>query len=456
MSDLWGGRFHEPMDQALRRFSSSFPVDRRLARQDLQGSRAHAEALAAAGFLPEAERQLLFEALQQLEGEIEAGTFPPEAAALELLPEDIHSAIETRLTELCGEAAKRLHAGRSRNDQVVTDVLLWLKEASAEVEEAVRGAARALVEQAEKHQSTWIHAYTHLQRAQPLSLAHHLLAHVEALRRDVERLVEARRRADRSPLGAGAGAGSSLPLDREATAHRLGFARVATHSIDAVADRDWAIEFTGACALIMTHLSRLAEELVLWSAPEFGLVTLGDAWCTGSSMLPQKRNPDVAELVRGKTARVHGRLLSLHGLLKGLPLSYNRDLQEDKEALFDAADTTRDCARLLAGALGSARFHPSRPVGLDFSAATDLAEELVRRGVPFRLAHERVGRLVAACESSGRGLAGATPAELREAGLDGLDPALLTPEGSVRAKRTLGSTHPAEIERALAAARAWV
>jgi argininosuccinate lyase len=279
---------------------------------------------------------------------------------------------------------------------------------------------------------------------------------VEALGRDLQRLQEARQRADRCPLGAGACAGSTLPLNRERTAARLGFARVAENSIDAVADRDWALEFSAVCALVMTHLSRLAEELVLWSSAEFSLVRLGDAWCTGSSMLPQKRNPDVAELVRGKAARLQGSLLTLHGLLKGLPLAYNRDLQEDKEALFDSAETTRDCARMLAGAVRSARFQTPPGGGADYSMATDLAEELVRRGVPFRLAHERIGRLVAACEATGRGLDEASEGELASAGLDGIDRALLTPQGSIEAKRTLGSTHPEQVGRALEAVRAWL
>ncbi len=457
MSDLWGGRFREGLDRTLRRFSTSLPVDRRLARYDVAVSRAHAEVLATAGLLPEPDRTALYEALQRVGREIDSGDFPPPGA-LEAadVAEDIHAAIEARLVELCGDAARRLHAGRSRNDQVVTDVLLWLKEAAGEVGESLRIVARALLDQAEKHQDTVIYAYTHLQRAQPIVLAYHLLAHVEALKRDLERLEAAARRADRSPLGAGACAGSSLPLDREAAARRLGFERVAIHAMDAVSDRDWAIEFTGVCALAMTHLSRLAGELVLWSTVEFGLVTLGDAWCTGSSMLPQKRNPDVAELVRGKTARVHGHLLALHELVKGLPLAYNRDLQEDKELLFDAADTTRDCSRVLAGAVRSARFHPARAAGPDFSSATDLAEELVRRGVPFRSAHERIGRLVAACEAAGVGLAAATEEALAAAGLADLDRALLTHAGSIVAKRTLGSTHPTEVARALAAAKAWL
>jgi argininosuccinate lyase len=285
-------------------------------------------------------------------------------------------------------------------------------------------------------------------------MAHHLLAHFEALDRDVGRLQDARARADRSPLGAGACAGSTLPLDRAANAERLGFARVSENSLDAVADRDWAIEFVSACALIMTHLSRIAEELVLWSSQEFAAAKIGQAWCTGSSMMPQKRNPDVAELVRGKASRVHAALLSLHSLLKGLPLAYNRDLQEDKEPLFDASDTTRDCARLLAAAVASVELKAPSAGALDFSAATDLAEELVRRGIPFREAHERVGTLVTTCEQAGRSLEEATDDELNAAGLEGFDRALLTPLGSVRAKKTLGSTSPDEVARALSKAKA--
>jgi len=321
------------------------------------------------------------------------------------------------------------------------------------VEDAVRQVQAALVDRAEAHRGLIVPAYTHLQQAQPILLAHHLLAHFEALQRDIGRLRDARHRADRSPLGAGACAGSSLPLDRLVTAARLGFAGVAGNSIDAVADRDWAIEFASACALVMTHLSRLAEELIVWSAQEFGMARIGDAWCTGSSMMPQKRNPDAAELVRGKTPRVHGALVALLGLLKGLPLTYNRDLQEDKHHLFDVADTTRDAARVLAAALASTAFQAPRRTGPDFSVATDLAEELVRRGIPFRTAHERVGRLVRFCEADGRSLAEATDVELAEAGLADLDRDLLTVRGSIASKRTLGSTAPGEVARALGLAK---
>jgi argininosuccinate lyase len=456
MTDLWGSRFSQPLDATMRRFSSSFHVDRRLVMEDLHASDAHAHALRDACVLSEEEFGRLHAALGQIADEVREGRFPPPASGVDdsrEIPEDIHSAIEGRLVAICGETGRRLHAGRSRNDQVVTDVLLWLKNASSAVEAAVINVQRALVDRAEVHRDLVIAEYTHLQRAQPVLLAHHLLAHFEALDRDVARLRDARARADRSSLGAAACAGSSLPLDREATARRLGFARVATNSIDAVSDRDWAIEFVSACALVMTHLSRLSAELVLWSTQEFAMARIGDAWCTGSSMMPQKRNPDVAELVRAKAARVDGALVTLLGLVKGLPLAYNRDLQEDKEPLFDAADTTRDAAIVLAAALASTEFREPRAAGADFSAATDLAEELVRRGVAFRDAHDRVGALVRACEERGHGLDGASDAQLDAAGLAGLDRHLLTARGSIEAKRTLGSTAPAEVARALAHAR---
>jgi argininosuccinate lyase len=452
VTKLWGGRFTGELDAELRRFSSSLPFDRRLAAFDVQGGRAHAAALRDAGVLDEDEMRALATAFDRIEEEIAAGTFPPQAEGDEL-PEDVHSAVEARLVELCGETGRRIHAGRSRNDQVVTDLLLWLREKSERVESEIRELQFALVDAAEAHESVVIFAYTHLQRAQPVLLAHHLLAHFEALDRDVDRLRDARSRADRCPLGAGACAGSSLPLDRGRTAERLGFARVAENSLDAVSDRDWALEFVSACAIALDHMSRLAEEIVLWSSGEFGIVTLDDAWCTGSSMLPQKRNPDVAELVRGKAARVHGHLMALHSLIKGMPLAYNRDLQEGQEPLFDAADATEGCARMLAGAIASAVFHEPAADAADMSAATDLAEELVRRRVPFREAHERVGRLVAACEAGGRGLADATDEELAAIGLADLDRELLTARGSIAAKKTFGSTAPAEVARALATAR---
>jgi argininosuccinate lyase len=448
VSDTWGGRFSEPLAAAMRRFSTSLPVDRRLVREDLACSRAHAQGLHDASLLGADDLRALEEAIDQVAREVDAGEFPPDGLGADA-PEDIHSAIEARLVALCGDVARRLHAGRSRNDQVATDVLMWLRESLKGLEVDVREVQRVLLAQAQAHRATLGFAYTHLQRAQPVLLAHVLLAHVEALERDRERLAQARERADRCPLGAGACVGSGLPLDREASARRLGFARVAMNSLDATGDRDWAIEAVAACAQVMTHLSRLAEELVLGSTQEFGTVRLADAYSTGSSMMPQKRNPDVAELVRGKSARILGALVTLHALCKGLPLAYNRDLQEDKEPLFDAVDTTGDCLRLMAATVATATFRAPQARGPELSSATDLAEELVKRGLPFRTAHERVGQLVAACERSGRGLDAATDAELATAGLDGVDRALLSPEGSVRAKRTLGSTHPHEVERQL-------
>jgi argininosuccinate lyase len=452
VTDLWGGRFAQQPEELLRAFSSSLPVDRRLAPYDVIGSKAHARALHDVGVLSEEQYRQLLAAFSQIESEIEDGAFPPPYTP-SALPEDVHSAIESRLVELCGETGYRIHTGRSRNDQVVTAVMLWLKDASREVEAAVREVQRALVAKAQEYRELVSHAYTHLQRAQPVLLAHHLHAHFEALERDVGRVVDARQRADRSALGAGACTGSSFSLDRATTARRLGFARVAGNSIDAVADRDWAIEFVAACALVMTHLSRLAEELVIWSSQEFGMARTADAWTTGSSALPHKRNPDVAELVRGKAARVVGDLVTLHGVLKGLPLAYNRDLQEDKEPLFDAADTTRDAALTLAKAIAHTEFRPPREAGPDFSTALDLAEELVRRGVPFRTAHQRIGVMVHRLEAEGRGLPEADDDELAQVGLSTMDRSLLTAVGSIEAKRTQGSTAPAEVARELDQAR---
>jgi argininosuccinate lyase len=454
VSDLWGGRFQEELSDTLRRFSSSLSVDRRLVMHDLTGTKAHAGALRDAGVLSEDEYDGILSGLAQIASEVRTESFPPAIEDSAPIPEDIHSAVEARLVELCGEAGYKIHAGRSRNDQVVTDVLLWLKEAVFDVERAVREVQRTLIAKAQQYRDQVIPAYTHLQRAQSVLLAHHLHAHFEALERDLGRLRDAGRRADRCPLGAGACAGSSLPLDREVTADRLGFARVSANSIDAVADRDWAIEFVSACALIMTHLSRLAEELILWSSGEFGMVRLADSWTTGSSALPHKRNPDVAELVRGKAAAVLGDLVTLHGLLKGLPLAYNRDLQEDKAPLFRAADATSDSARVLAAAIATAEFTPPRSAGPDFSTTLDLAEELVRQGMPFRTAHQAIGRLVRRLEEDGRGLAEATDGELAELGAAGLDRRLLTAKGSIESKRTLGSTSPSEVARELEEARA--
>ncbi len=456
MSDLWGGRFQEELNDTLRRFSSSLGVDRRLVLYDLTGTKAHAAALQDAGVLSSAEYDTILTGLAQIAAEVRAGTFPPAADATPL-PEDVHSAVEARLVGLIGETGHKVHAGRSRNDQVVTDVLLWLKDASLEIERAVRDVQDALMTKAEEYHAAIVPAYTHLQRAQPVLLAHHLHAHFEALERDLGRLRDAGRRADRCPLGAGACAGSSFPLDRHATAERLGFAGVSGNSIDAVADRDWAIEFVSVCALIMTHLSRLAEEVVLWSSEEFGRARLADAWSTGSSALPHKRNPDVAELVRGKAATVAGDLVTLHGLLKGLPLAYNRDLQEDKAPLFRAADTTRDSARVLAGAIASIEFQPATHgwAGLldraRFGGRTGPARYSVPHGASRRRAVDSgLGSIRSGPVGGHRSRVGYA----RRA--HGIDRRLLTAQGSIESKRTYGSTSPAEVRREVEEARSML
>ena len=455
MTELWSGRATAAMDRRLREFSSSLSVDQRLAAYDLRASRAHASALRDAGVLSDDEHDELTAALQQFEAEVSAGTFLRGVDPNEP-PEDIHSLIENRLIETLGDLGARLHAGRSRNDQVVTATLLWLRDSAAAVKYAVRQVQRALVDRAEQYQELIIPAYTHLQRAQPVLLAHHLLAHFEALQRDIERVEDAARRADRCALGAGACSGSGIALDRDATAKRLGFGRVSLNSLDAVADRDWAIEMISSCTLVMTHLSRLAEELVQWSSAEFGMARIGDAWTTGSSAMPQKRNPDVAELVRGKVGRVLGDLTAMHMMVKALPLAYNRDLQEDKGVLFDAVYTTIACADALAGALATTKFYEARPAGPDFMAAMDLAEVLVEKGVPFRTAHHDVGVLVTKLEADGRGLPEATPEELASLGGGVVSAPSLTARWCVERKLTQGSTAPEEVEYALVAAKAFI
>ncbi len=452
MTDLWGGRFAQDPDERLRRFTSSLPVDRRLARYDIAGSKAHAAALRDAGVLSPEEYDTVVGGFTRIESEVDQGEFPPRDSTP--LPEDVHSVLESRLVSICGEVGYKVHAGRSRNDQVVTAVLLWLKDAGREVELALREVQRSLIAKAHEYRDLEVYAYTHLQRAQPILLGHHLHAHYEALERDIGRLRDAARRADRSPLGACACAGTSIPLDRAETARRLGFATVAGNSIDAVSDRDWAVELVSACALAMVHLSRLAEDLVIWSSQEFAQARTADAWTTGSSALPQKRNPDIAELVRGRAARVMGDLVGLLAVMKGLPLAYNRDLQEDKEPLFNAVDTTRESALALAGVVAHTEFRAPRETVPDFATAVDLAEELVRRGVPFRQAHRRVGTLVQKLERDGRGLTETTDEELAQIGVDHTVRSLLTTRGSIEAKRTSGSTAPGEVAKALEEARA--
>ncbi len=449
----WGGRFRKPMDPLLERVSGSLEFDRRLWKQDLRGSAAHARMLARQGIVSREEGEQLVRGLEQVERELEAGTFPFDPAL-----EDIHMNVERRLLALVGPVAGRLHSGRSRNDQIALDLALWMRDAIGDVRSALLALRRALVERAGGEIDVVLPGYTHLQRAQPVRLAHHWLAHERAFARDDGRLRDARARMDRSPLGAGALAGSTLPLDRETTARELGFAGPAANSLDAVSARDAALELLSALAILMVHLSRVCEELVLWSSAEFGFVELDDAFSTGSSLMPQKKNPDPAELVRGKSGRVIGDLVSLLVTLKGLPLTYNRDMQEDKEPVFDAVDTAVDSLLLIAGVvrtLAVRRDAMARAASDPLLLATDLAEHLVMRGVPFREAHECVGRLVAHSVETGTPLDRISPSALR-----GFHPALDVDPGSFfRAERSLeargthGGPSRGAVEAALADAR---
>lgn len=449
MSTLWHGRFEEGPSDELLAYTVSLPFDRGLATDDLAGSRAHVRGLARAGLLDEAERDAVLDALDVVEAELAEGSFAFVAS-----DEDIHTAIERRVTEIAGAPGAKLHTGRSRNDQVATDLRLYARRAGAEVADAVLDLAEVLAARAEAAGETYLPGYTHLQRAQPVLLAHHLLAHVWALLRDVDRLCDAHGRADVSPLGAGALAGSSLPLDPEATARDLGFAAPFENSLDAVSDRDFVAESVFALTLCGVHLSRLGEEIVLWSSDEFGFLHLHDAWSTGSSMLPQKKNPDIAELARGKAGRLIGDLTAVLVTLKGLPLAYNRDLQEDKEPLFDAVAQVGTGAQALAGLLATATFDEQAmqaAADTPAAAATDLAEFLVERGVPFREAHALVGGMVRAAAQDGPSLRELVTVDER-LGSDAA--ALLAPGASVRRRTTRGGAGPRAVADQLERARA--
>lgn len=446
---LWHGRFADGPAAALMALSVSLPFDRRLAAEDLAGSRAHVTMLAAVGILTDAERDSVLDALDTVAAELADGSF-----AFVPSDEDIHTAVERRVTELAGDAGAKLHTGRSRNDQVATDLRLWTKTAARAVVAAVHGLQQALLARADDAGDLAVPGYTHLQHAQPVLLAHHLLAHVWALGRDVERWQRVVDAADSSPLGAGALAGSSLPLDPDHTAAALGFSRRFRNSLDAVSDRDFVAEAVFAAALAQVHLSRIGEELVLWASTEFGFVTLDDAFATGSSMMPQKKNPDVAELVRGKAGRVIGDLTGLLTVLKGLPLAYNRDLQEDKEPLFDAVDTLQRSLLALTGMVTTITFVPAAlraQVDDPFLAATDLAELLVRRGTPFREAHAIVGGLVRDALAGDGALVDLVAADPR-LGAEGA--ALLAPGGSVARRTTPGGGGPEPVAAQLVEARA--
>ena len=412
MSDAktpWGGRFEKTPGRFLQEFGASLPIDKRMWAEDIRGSIAHARMLAKQGVIAEADADAIEAGLSEIYREIKAGAFE-----WRIEDEDVHMAIERVLTERIGPAGARLHTGRSRNDQVATDARLYAKRAAAELAQAVVDVRSVLVGVAEKNFGTVMPGYTHLQKAQPVLFSHHVLAYAQMLARDFTRLRNAYQSADVLPLGSAALAGTTYPLDRDYVAARLGFSAVSENSMDAVSDRDFLLDLTYACAVCQVHLSRLAEELILWSAEEFGFIRMDDEYSTGSSIMPQKKNPDFAELVRGKTGRVFGDLQSLLVTLKGLPLAYNKDMQEDKEPAFDAIDTLAGSLRAMAGMLGTMRVNAeAMATGArgGFMAATDLADYLVGTGMPFREAHEVVGRLVLACERDGKTLQDLTAEE---------------------------------------------
>jgi argininosuccinate lyase len=446
---LWGGRFTAGPSDALARLSTSVHFDWRLAPYDLRASAAHARVLRRAGLLTDAELDALLGALDELGKAVATGEFLPTAE-----DEDVHTALERGLLERLGPLGGKLRAGRSRNDQVATDLRLYLREHVRTLALAVADLQNALIGQAAGHLDVAMPGMTHLQHAQPVLLAHHLLAHAQAFDRDLGRLRDWDTRAAESPLGAGALAGSSLPLDPVAVAAELGFDRPTANSIDAVSDRDFAAEFLFAAALLGVHLSRLGEEIVLWATPEFGWVRLDDAWSTGSSIMPQKKNPDIAELARGKSGRLIGNLTGLLATLKGLPLAYDRDLQEDKEPVFDSVDQLLVLLPAVTGLVATLRFDRTRletAASAAFSLATDVAEWLVRAGVPFREAHDIAGRAVAYCERHSLGLPDLTDAQLAE-----IDPRLqrgvrdvLTVEGALRARTAVGGTAPPRVRMQL-------
>jgi argininosuccinate lyase len=449
MKKLWAGRFEKDTDESVEQFTESVSFDRRLYRQDIRASIAHAQMLCRCGLITQAELAQIQEALAGIEREIEAGTFEFHVPL-----EDVHMSIEAALIQRIGDAGRKLHTARSRNDQVACDVRLWCREALDETVALLQGCQRALVDKAEEHLDIIVPGYTHLQRAQPVLLAHALLAYVEMLERDAGRLLDCRKRLNVSPLGACALAGTSLPTDPQSTALELGFDACFSNSIDAVSDRDFVAEFVSALCLIAMHLSRLAEEWIVWSSREFDYVDLDEAFCTGSSIMPQKKNPDVLELLRGKCGRVYGDLMQLLTLLKGLPLAYNRDMQEDKEALFDAADTVRACLGVAEGLIRTTAFK-ARNIAAGLRTghmdATALAEYLVMRGVPFREAHEIVGKAVRTAAADGVPLEELSLEQLRSFSSTIGDDVYraLGAENCVGNYRSHGSSSPSEVQRQL-------
>ena len=450
---LWSGRFEEPVADRVKRFTASVGFDVRLAEFDIQGSLAHARMLQATGIVSQEDLTAIEQGLARIREDIRSGAFQ---WSLDL--EDVHLNIERRLTDLVGDAGKRLHTARSRNDQVATDVRLYLRSAIDEIVSAIRGMQHALLELAEKHTNTVMPGFTHLQVAQPVSFAHHLLAYFEMLARDAERLSDCRKRVNRLPLGAGALAGTSFKIDRSRVARELGFDGVCENSLDAVSDRDFAIEFCACAAILMTHLSRFCEELILWVSPRFGFIDLADRFCTGSSIMPQKKNPDVPELIRGKTGRVNGHLVALLTLMKAQPLAYNKDNQEDKEPLFDTVDTVTTSLAVFTDMIGGIDVNADamrNAAKEGYATATDLADYLVKKGMPFREAHEVVAKAVRHAENAGKDLS-----ELDLGALQQFSPLVekdvfdaLTLEGAMAARNHIGGTAPETVKAAIAKAR---
>lgn len=444
-SQAWSARFSEPVSDLVKRYTASVDFDKRLALFDIQGSLAHAQMLATVGVISEQDHRDIQRGMEQIIQEIEAGQFE---WLLDL--EDVHLNIEKRLVELIGDAGKRLHTGRSRNDQVATDIRLWLRTEIDQSAQLLVNLQKNLAALALEHADTILPGFTHLQVAQPVTFGHHLLAYAEMFNRDHERLLDCRKRVNRLPLGAAALAGTTYPIDRELTAQLLGFDEVCRNSLDAVSDRDFAIEFCAAAALIMTHISRLSEELIIWMSPRVGFIELADRFCTGSSIMPQKKNPDVPELARGKTGRVNGHLIGLLTLMKGQPLAYNKDNQEDKEGLFDAADTIRDTLTIFVDMVSGIRVKADamRAAALQgFATATDLADYLVKKGLPFRDAHETVALAVRECEQKGCDLADLSLSELQafHPSIEDDIFSVLTLEGSVAARNHIGGTAPERV-----------
>jgi argininosuccinate lyase len=453
-SKPWGGRFAEPTDAFVERFTASVEFDQRLYAHDIRGSIAHAKMLAHTGIIARDEAERIVTGLTQILGEIERGELEWRVAL-----EDVHMNVESRLIAIVGDVGKKLHTARSRNDQIATDIRLWVREEIDRLCALATDLLRVLVDVAERHADTLMPGFTHLQVAQPITFGHHVLAWFEMLHRDRARLLDCRRRVDVLPLGAGALAGTTFPIDREFTARELGFGAIAENSLDAVADRDFAIELCAVAALAMTHFSRWCEELILWSSQQFGFIELPDRFCTGSSMMPQKKNPDVPELIRGKSGRVIGDLVSLLTLMKAQPLAYNKDNQEDKEPLFDAVDTLSDCMNALLRMLPSIevkRDAMRAAVFAGYATATDLADYLVRKAIPFRDAHEIVGNAVQYAIAAGKRLDQLTLDELRRfsGAIDADVAAVLTPEGSLAARAHRGGTAPSAVRNAVAGARA--